>query len=184
MQGFIGYTSFQKVSLDTGPSTIDGDEGDLDNLPLIGGGAQWKLGGKRIDYGIEGLMSFSGSANATAFVIGGGGAAVAVDVDLLVFDLYGGLFASAFLGEKLRVYGAAGPLMEWAQWDQSGNALDDNGSGFGVGTYARTGFEFGLPSRVLVGFGVRWSESSVDLGSLGDLDMDGLQFLFTVSRGL
>lgn len=185
MQGFLGYTSFENISADGSGTTVDGDEGDVDHLPLIGGGAQWKLGGKRIDFGLEGLLSFAGSANAAAFVSGGGGAVVAVDVDLLLFDLYGGVFASLFLGDKLRLYGAVGPLLEWAEWDQSGNGLDDNGSGFGVGTYARTGFEFALPSRTLVGFGVRWSDSTVDLGgALGDLDIEGLQMLFTVSRGL
>jgi hypothetical protein len=37
----------------------------------------------------------------------------------------------------------------------------------------------------LIGLGVRWSDTSVDLSNdLGDLDMDGLQVLFTVSRGI
>ena len=185
LQGFVGYTSFEKVEADGDTSTIDGDRGDLDQLPLIGGGAQWKFGGRRFDFGLEGLLSFAGSANAAAVSVGGSGTVVAVSVDLLLFDLYGGAFASVFLGDKLRLYGAAGPLLQWAEWDQSGNALDDNGSGFGVGTYARTGFEFVLPSHVLVGLGVRWSDSSVDLGGdLGDLDIEGFQGLFTVSRGL
>ena len=113
MQGFIGFSGFERVAVeDSGPVSIDGDDGELDELPLIGGGAQWKVGGRRIDLGLEGLLSFAGRADAEAFVIGGGGGAVAVDVDLLLFDLYGGPFASVFLGEKLRLYGAAGPLMQ------------------------------------------------------------------------
>lgn len=183
MHGFLGVSTFEKVELDNG--RIDGDEGDLDELPLIGGGAQWRFGGRNLDLGLEGLLSFSGRANAAAFVVGGGGAAVAVDVDLMIFELYGGPFASVFLGDKLRLYGAAGPLMQWANYDQSGNGLADDGSGFGYGWYARTGLEFVLPSRVMLGLGARWSDSSVDLGSgLGDLEIDGLQVLFTVSRGL
>lgn len=185
LQGFLGFTTFEHVSADGNGTTIDGDEGDLDSLPLIGGGGQWKFGGERLDFGLEGMLSFSGKANAVAFAAGGGGAAIAVDVDLLLFDLYGGPFVSLFLGDRLRLYGAAGPLLEWAQWDQTGNALDAGGSGFGVGAYARTGFELALPSRTLVGFGVRWSDTTVDLGrELGDLEVDGLQLLFTVSRGL
>lgn len=186
MQGFIGFSAFSDVSVDSdGPVRIDGDRGELDELPLIGGGAQWKLGGRRIDLGFEGLLAFSGRADAEAFVVGGGGAAVAIDVDLLLFDLYGGPFASVFLGDKLRLYGAAGPLMQFADYDQTGGGFGDDGSGFGVGWYARTGLEFVLPSRTMIGFGVRWSDSEIDLGgSLGDLEMDGLQGLFTVSRGL
>jgi len=186
MQGFFGVTENQKFSVDDGgPGRVDGDKGDLDELPVIGGGAQWKMGGERIDFGLEGMFSFAWSSNATAFVVGGGGAAVAVDVDLLIFEFYGGPFASIFLGDKLRAYGAIGPLFQWTNYDQTGNGLADDGSGFGYGYYARTGIEFALASRTFLGFGVRWSDSTADLGgSLGDLEMEGLQALITVSRGL
>jgi len=181
MQGFFGVTEFQKVSVDLpGSGHIDGDKGDLDQLPLLGGGAQWKLGGDRIDWGLEGMMSFAWRSDATAFVVGGGGAAVAVDTDLVIFELFGGPFASTFLGDKTRVYGGAGPLMQWASFDQD---VGDGGSGFGTGLYARTGIEFMLQQRTLLGFGVRWSDSTVDLGgNLGDLEIDGLQMVLTVSR--
>ena len=186
MHGFFGITEFRDFSVDSsGPGHVDGDRGDLDELPLLGGGAQWKLGGERLDFGLEGLFSFAWSSDATAFVVGGGGAAVAVDVDLLLFEFYGGPFASVFLGEKVRVYGATGPLFQWTTYDQTGNSLDDDGSGFGYGYYARTGIEFALASRTFLGVGVRWSDSEVDLGgNLGDLQMDGLQGMITVSRGL
>ena len=112
MHGFLGVSMFEEVEVDDGgPGSVDGDRGDLDEIPLIGGGAQWKMGGERVDYGFEGLMSFSWRGDAEVFVIVNGAAAVAIDVDLLLFELYGGPFLSTFLGEKLRVYGAAGPLM-------------------------------------------------------------------------
>ncbi len=183
MHGFLGVSKFSSVEVSD--ADVDGDDGDLDQLPVIGGGAQWKLGGDRVALGMEGLLSFSWRADAEAFVIGGGGAAVAVDVDLMLLELYGGPFASMFLGEKLRLYGAAGPLLQFADYQQSGGGPSDDGSGFGAGWYARTGLEFALPSRTLIGFGVRWSDTTVDLGGgLGDLEIDGLQGLFTVSRGL
>lgn len=186
MQGFIGVSAFNEVTVEgDGGGRIDGDEGDLDRLPLIGGGGQWKMGGRRMDFGLEGMLSFSGRADAEAFVIGGGGAAVAVDVDLLVLEFFGGPFASLFLGDRLRVYGGAGPLLQFADYEQEGNGLADDGSGFGSGWYARTGLEFTLPSRTLIGFGVRWSDTTVDLGGgLGDLEIDGLQGVVTVSRGI
>lgn len=185
LQGFFGASLFEHVSVDdggTGP--VDGDDGELDEIPVIGGGGQWKLGGERVDLGLEGLMSFAWRGDAEAFVIGGG-AAVAIDVDLFLFELFGGPFASMFLGDKLRLYGGAGPLMQWADYSQSGSGLADDGSGFGVGWYARTGLEFLLPSRALLGFGVRWSDTTVDLGgNLGDLELEGLQAVLTVSRGI
>jgi hypothetical protein len=181
MHGFLGVSAFRRVEVEDG--SVDGDEGDADELPTIGGGAQWKLGGSRSDFGLEGLLALSGRANAEAFVVGGGGAAVAIDVDLLLLELYGGPFASLWLGEKLRLYGAAGPLLQFADYQQTGGGLADDGSGFGYGYYGRAGLEFALPSRTLIGLGVRWSDSSVDLGGdLGDLELEGLQFLLTVSR--
>jgi len=186
MHGFLGVSAFDNVEREGGGiADVDGDEGDLDEIPVIGGGAQWKLGGEKLDYGLELLFSLSGIANATAFAVGGGGAAVAIDVDLLVVDVYGGPFISTFLGDGLRLYASAGPLMEWADYEESDSGLSEDGSGFGYGTYARAGFEFVLPSRTMLGLGARWSDTSVDLGSdLGDLEMDGFQILFTVSRGI
>lgn len=186
MQGFFGITEFQSVERSGGGTPdVDGDEGDLDEFPVFGGGAQYKLGGERIDWGLEGMFSFGGSANSSAFVVGGGGAAVAIDVDLLVLDFYFGPFISTFLGDNIRLYGAAGPLFEWADYEQSNALGTDDGSGFGFGTYARTGIEFMVQGGTLLGVGVRWSDTSVDLGSdLGDLEMDGFQLLFTVSRGI
>jgi len=186
LQGFFGVTEYTKVDRNGGGTpSVDGDDGNLETVPIIGGGAQYKLGGENLDYGLEGLFSFGGRANATAFAAGGGGAAVAVSVDLLIFDFYGGPFVSTFLGDKLRVYAGVGPLLEWASYDQSENDVSDSGTGFGYGAYARTGFEFVLPSRTMIGMGVRWSDTTVDLGGdLGDLDLEGFQILFTVSRGI
>jgi len=181
MQGFIGVTEYSKVESD-GTSGIDGDKGDLDSFPLIGGGAQWKLGGDRVDLGIEGFFGLSGEADAAAFVVGGGGAVVAVDVDLLLVDIYGGPFASVFLGERWRLYGSAGPLLEFADYEQSGSGGGSE-SAFGYGLYARSGLEFYIPHFGYLGFGARWSNSEVDLGGdFGDLEIDGLQLMVTVSR--
>lgn len=182
MQGLIGVTDFDDVTRNDGSNDVDSDGGDLEEVPLIGGGGQWKLGGERIDWGLEGLLSIGWRANAEAFAIGGGGAVVAVDVDLLLIDLYGGPFVSLFLGDRFRVYGAVGPLMQWADYSESTSTLDQSGSGFGYGGYARAGLEMRVPGDMLIGLGVRWSESEVDLGSLGDLEIDGLQYVVTFSR--
>jgi opacity protein-like surface antigen len=186
MQGFFGASLFERVEVDGGgPGEVDGDDGELDQIPLLGGGGQFKTSGENIDFGLEGMISFGWRGNAEAFVIGGGGAAVAVDVDLFLIDLFGGPFVSKLLAEKLRVYGAAGPLFQFADYTQTGNGLSEDGSGFGFGWYARTGFEFALASHLMIGLGVRWSDSSMDLGgSLEDLELEGLQTMITVSSGL
>ncbi len=184
-QGFFGASLLEQVDITSGGNVeVDGDDGSLDQLPLIGGGAQWKLAGDDVDVGLEGLFSFSGRANAEAFAFGGGGAVVAIDVDLLLIDVYGGPFVSLDLGDHARIYGAGGPVMQFADWDQE---LDDDtredGDGFGTGFYARAGIEFEIPTGDFIGFGVRWSDTTVDLsGGLGDLEIEGVQVVFTVSR--
>jgi hypothetical protein len=183
MQGYFG-ASF--LSLNTEGGGIANIDDDDVSFPTIGGGAQWKLAGDEIDVGLEGLLAFSWRGNVAAFAVGGGGAAVAVDVDLLMFDLYGGPFVSMFLGDKVRIYGAAGPLMRWTLYDQDGpsNVFSGNGDGFGFGYYARAGVEFALSRGTMIGVCARWTDVAVDLGgSLGDLDMNGFEALLTISQG-
>jgi len=187
MQGFVGASFFRTVEVSGGAGPdIDGSDESLAQMPTIGGGGQMKLGGESVDLGFEAMFSLSGRANATAIATGGGGATVAINVDMFLFELYGGPFANIFLGDNTRLYVGAGPLMEWADFTQQSDSagIDDHGTGFGTGFYARTGIEFALPSRTMIGFGVRWSESTVDLdNNLGNLDLDGFQVVFTVTEG-
>lgn len=182
LQGYLGAVKYTTVERHGGSAPpTDGADDDLSQLPVIGGGGQWKLAGDRLDLGFEGLIGFGWRAGATAFVSGGGGAAVAVDVDLSVLDLYGGPFASVMLGDAVRAYGGAGPLMQWA-WYEQGGAYAGSGSGFGLGYYARAGLEMMVGSGSLVGIGARWSDSTVDLsGDQGDLDLAGVQVMFTMA---
>lgn len=187
VQGYFGVLNLSKADREGGSvAPVEGGD-DFESIPSLGGGGMYKLGGKRMDWGLEGMLAFSGRANAAAFVAGGGGAAVAVDVDMMVFDLYGGPFVSMFLGDRLRLYGAAGGLLQWASWDQDGPAAisSGDGDGFGSGVYARTGLEFLINPGMLLGFGARWSDSTIDLsGGLGDLDIEGVQYVVTISRWL
>ena len=186
MQGFLGAYLLETVEQSGGSAApVDGSDDDLSQIPVIGGGAQWKLSGDRLDFGFEGMISFGWTANATAFATGSSGALIAVDVDMLLIDLYGGPFVSMFLGDRWRLYGAAGPMMHWAEFDQEGNTVNDSGSGFGTGLYVRTGLELLVHPDLMVGVGARWSDSTIDLNDgMGDLDVEGLQVALTVSTGI
>ena len=182
MQGYFG-ASFLSVNTEGGGiGNIDDDDV---TFPTIGGGAQWKIAGDQIDFGVEGLLAFSWRGNVSAFAVGGGCAAVAVDVDMLMFDLYGGPFISKFLGDKVRIYGAGGPLMRWTLYDQNGpSGFGGDGDGFGFGYYARAGIEFALSRGTMLGLCARWTDVAVDLNSrLGDLDMSGFEALLTITQG-
>jgi hypothetical protein len=81
MQGFFGVTEYSDFDVDGGSlGNVDGGGEDAAEMPLLGGGAQTKMGGDKVDFGLEGLISFGWRSNATAFAVGGGGAAIAVDV--------------------------------------------------------------------------------------------------------
>lgn len=181
LQGYVGVGFVDELTRRGGDDP--NVEADFDTYPTIGGGGQWKLGGERVDWGIEGLLAFGGRVDAAAFTSGGGGAAIALRIDMLLFDIYGGPFASAFLGERVRVYAGAGPLVQWASYEQS-DGLSGSGTGFGVGYYGRGGIEFLITPGTLAGIGARWADSRVDLGSgLGDVDVRGSQVFVTVTRG-
>jgi hypothetical protein len=187
MQGYLGVIYLSEFSLDrAGAPPVELEEDEYEVLPAVGGGGQWKLAGKSLDFGIEWFLAMSGRTDLEAFASSGGSAVAVFDVDLLVLEGYGGPFVSCFLGDRLRLYGGAGPLLQWVGYDQSDEANDDeDAEGSGGGVYARTGFEFLLPSGKLVGLGARWTESSVDLGGdLGDLDLSGLDVFFSYSYGL
>lgn len=186
MQGVIGASYLSDFRVDpSGSPPIELTEDEYEVLPVLGGGYQWKLAGQRIDFGLEAFVSFSGRSDLEAFASSGGSGVVVFDVDLLLLELYGGPFVSQFLGDGLRLYGAAGPLLQWASYDQSDGTDDDSADGSGGGVYARAGLEFLLPSRKLVGFGARWSESSLDFDSgFGDLDLGGVQVFVSYSYGL
>jgi hypothetical protein len=183
LQGFAGAGFVTDLDRSGGNSPPVENSGDI-IMPVLGGGGQWKLAGDGIDFGLEGMLSFGWQSNATAIVAGGGGAAIAVDVGLFVFDLYGGPFISTFLGDKTRMYAAVGPLLEWVNYDQDSNGFGGSGSGFGVGGYARAGIEFVLTSSTMLGFGVRWSRSTVDMNNnLGNIDLQTVQTVLTVTQG-
>ena len=182
LQGYLGVSSIQDLSIKGGNG--EDVDGSVSQYPVIGGGAQWKVGGERVDFGFEALMSIGGRGNVAAFAAGGGGAAIVVDLDLLIVDFFGGPFLSLPLGDKTRVYGSIGPLIQFAQTHQSSLDPRYNGStnGFGIGAYARAGFEFQIGSGSLIGLGFRWFDSNVDLStSVGDLEMQSVEAMLTVS---
>ncbi len=183
LQGFFGIVTYENFRRTGGASPDIATDGD-ESFPMIGGGGMWKLAGERVDFGLEGMLSFSGRSNVVAFSSNSSGATLVLDFDLALFELYGGPFVNYFIDDNWRVYAAAGPLMQWADYAQSDTTVDDNSMGYGTGVYARAGFERRIYNGSLIGLGVRWTNSTIDLGSdLGDLQLDSTQFVFTVTEG-
>lgn len=186
MQGCIGVSYLSDFEVNpSGSPPIGLTEDEYEVLPTLGGGYQWKLAGERVDFGLEAFVSLSGRTDLEAFASSGGSGVAVFDVDLLLVEVYGGPFVSRFLGERMRLYGSVGPLLQWVGYDQSDGAEEESADGSGGGVYARAGLEFLLPSRKLVGFGARWSESSLDFDEgFGDMDLAGVQLFVSYAYGL
>ncbi len=185
-QGLVGASFLAKADRDGGNNPpVPGQAGDFEQVPMLGGVFQHAMWGDRVDMGLEvgGTLGFqTGGGYVYA---GGGGLTVAVDINMSLFDLFGGPFISLPLGNKARVYGSAGPLLQFANWDQTGIGVNQTGTGFGTGLYTRAGFEYMLSRTMLIGIGLRWTDSRVSLGSgLGSLDLQGTQALISFTAGV
>ncbi|MFN0242616.1 MAG: hypothetical protein ACKVWV_06955 [Planctomycetota bacterium] len=184
MQGLFGVAYLDRVTLHQPGADVEIDSDDLDNYPLLGGGGQWKLAGEHVDFGLEALFSVAWRAGATAFRAGGGGAVIAIDVDTTLVDVFGGPFVNVFLGDGLRVYASAGPVLQFIDYEQEDptTELEQSANGFGAGGYVRAGFEFRLPNGYFLGLGARRTATDADLDSdLGEFDVDATQFYVTVT---
>lgn len=189
-QGFLGVAEFDELDLSVRPGLGEVVDVDEPTLPLVGGVVQRPLNSSRVEVGIEGGLSFAWGDGDALVAVGGGGALVVADNDLFLGDLFGGPYARAPLGSRLQVYAAAGPLLQYgrAELDYRNDldepvSLDDDG--FGLGWYARAGFELALDPGTWIGLGARWVDSGVDLGDgFDDYDFEALQLLLTMSTRL
>jgi hypothetical protein len=182
--GYLGITQYEDITLTRGGEGPNLAQDDDLQTPTIGGGFLFKLGGEAIDLGVEAMLSISGRGSVSAFVSGSGGTAVLVDIDLLICDLYGGPFASVWIADKWRLYGSAGPLVQFAGYDQQGvdESFDEDGSGFGTGWYGRAGLEYFTSWGTSVGIGVRYIDSNIELDDfIGEIDAVGMEYAITVT---
>lgn len=189
LQGFFGVQRLESFEREGG-LVEDVEQDGRPVYPVLGGGAQWKLAGQELDLGLEGLLAIGWRPRGGGLSAGPGGSTIAVDVNVLAFDLFGGPFVSAFLADGLRAYAGAGPLMQYVEYDQKtvpsgelGEDFDRSTTGFGVGWYARAGIEFLITPASWLGLGARWADSTVDLGrGMGELDLEGFQIVVTLAN--
>ena len=187
--GIIGVTEVTAMGLglsnSIGSTTEDADA----TMPLIGAQLQVPLRLGRLEFGYEGGFSLGWDSEHEAYVIDTGVVLVKTDNKVRLFDISGGLYLATRLGQRFRLYGAAGPVFQYGSvdldFDQTiGSRNSLSGSGVGLGYYARTGLDLQVSPGTSVGIAVRWVDSSVDLGgSLGDLDIEALQVGLAVTTG-
>ncbi len=200
VQALLGAVKYDDLVIKD--STGEGGDAtiDISTLPQFGGA--WSTMpdlDRRLQFGLEAsfLMGFRFD-KINYLSAGGNGLYVSIETSMWMFDLAGGAYANLFLdkGHKLRIYAAGGPLMIYASYRSNreetqtqssgsdGGTYDNNESAFGVGAYARTGFEFRVHDRGSLGLGARWNWANIDLSEVGgSTSLQGLAGFVTYTAG-
>jgi len=191
VQALLGAVQFENLKIDVEDGT---EEIDLSIIPQIGAGWGTLPRGNRFQYGLECSFLFGFMADDISFwSTSVGGAYVTISTSMWMFDLAGGPYASLFLDKKRRVrlYAAAGPLLTYANYrsdrEEDGASIPekDDESAFGIGLYARTGFEFRIYDAGMLGLGLRGSWANVDLTDVGgSSDLTGIAAFVSFTAGL
>ena len=184
-QGWLGLAELEVGDVELDPSLGSYDSDDA-SVPVIGGAFQQPLAGKRVQLGLEGGLSIDWEGDIDAIVAGGSGLYVSASSDLFLTDFFIGPYVDTWLGKRMRLYGAAGVLMQYgaidAEWvDATQGDVQISEDGFGGGLYGRAGIEFLLPQGMLLGFGLRLVDSTLDFGGpFDDYDLTPLHYLVPV----
>lgn len=183
-QGFLGLSWFGEIERqDSSSGRVDGSSEDLALLPLGGGGIQRVLAGGQVGYGYEIMLSGSGRNGERLSRATPAGGSAQVNVDLLLLDMHVGPLLSAQLGGGWRLYGSLGPVLQFAQWDETEGGIERNTKGFGLGAYARIGLDYARTESEWIGLSLGWLDTEVDLGAgLGDFEASGVQLVLTLSQ--
>lgn len=188
LSGVVGVAALD-VDVTAAPGAGEVVRDDDFNVPFVA--AQWQkaLGGEAVELGFEAGFSIGWDTDRDAVYLDDGSAILIADNELCVIDLSLGGYASTALGERFRLYGGVGPLVQFAwidlDFDQPLDGRDSvDESGLGFGYYARAGLEYEVSEGTGVGLVARWADATVDLGGLLDeLAVEGVQVGVVVTTG-
>lgn len=192
VSGLLGAVQYDDLKFtppdaDTGES----EKVDVSLLPQLGGAWTTLPRGDRFQYGLECsfLLGFRFD-KINYLAAGGSGLYVSLSTSMWTFDFSGGVYASLFVdqGEKLRIYAGSGPLMIYANYrtetDDGTTTEDDSESVFGLGWYARTGFEFRVHEKGMLGLGARANWAQADFSEVGgSSEINGIALFASYTAG-
>jgi hypothetical protein len=188
--GMIGVTDITAIEVDLDSGIGEADSEDL-TLPLIGAAYQFpNVSRTALEWGFEAGFGVGWDSEREAVVIDTGAVLVVADNDLRLIDLYGGLYAATKLGQKVRAYGGAGPVLQFGRADLDFDEPIDGSSsasesGVGYGYYTRAGLEYEFRRDTWIGLVARWSDTTLDLGGdIDELDLEAVQLALTVTTDL
>jgi hypothetical protein len=203
MQAFFGSLKLDDQTAEW--EDIGGDEVDVEfpsSLPSGGVEAEYAYGGgEAFKWGINSGGSI-GWKNSDTRISGGfsgnTGAVIRFDFDnsLFIGELHLGGFARAYLGPRISIYAAAGPMIMYGKHkveeEEVVSPAEDEveiqtteESSFAFGFYGRTGIDFQYSQSQHVGLGVRYMAAEMDFDkTVGTLDLEGPQVVLTYTAQL
>ncbi len=188
IQGMFGLAELDDISIDPAAG-LQPDELDSGTVPFVGAAWQVPLRGDGVRVGYEAGAFLGGRTDTQRKDLSGGGQIIVLDQELLLFDVFAGLSVIAHPSESVRLYFGVGPTFQYADVDTDlADAMNQpvrvDGSGFGLGIYARAGIDVRAGKELDVGLGVRWLDATIDVGrELGDLEYETVQVLLTFTTG-
>lgn len=201
VQALLGVMKIDELEFDIKGSTED-EKADLSSIPQIGGAWATLPYGDRLQVGLETSLLLGWRSKDVTVTSTRSGLRVKVSTTVWTVELAGGPYVNIFLDKRkfVRLYGAAGPLLMYADYstdddddddseeeDDDSNDFDDNSdSAFGYGLYARTGIEFRVHERGMVGIGVRVLYAKLDFSDVnvsGETDLKGIAGFVSYTAG-
>lgn len=202
MQVFLG-----ELQLDDNTVTATRDdieyEGELDDIPYLGGTAQVAMHDGMFSYGWEGGAFVSWINDEVSYIARsgtqGGQVRIAVDNAFWSIETSIGLWAAVRPIDRMRLYVSAGPLLIFGRADTDGPDDDqqpqpapntavitnqeNHDTDWSPGGYVRAGVEFRLSGNTWMGLNVRHMKTDLNLeDSIGRFDIDGNLYLLSVTN--
>ncbi len=175
VQALLGATKFENLKFDVEGSDTP-VEVDLSTIPQLGGAWTTPARGDSLNVGLETSFLLGFQLDKVSFASSTNNALlINISTSMWMFDLAGGGYANLYLGadKNVRLYVAGGPLMTFAsyrakrEFNDGSTPRSDTESVFGLGLYARTGFEFRVAELGMLGLGVRSTWANVDFSNVG-----------------
>lgn len=196
VHAMVGAAKFSEDDL-TFPETSDGtstSSNDLSTMPYLGMAFQYPLHGENSQIGVDGSFLFGWRSKSTRVRSGNGHLAISIDSSLWLTDLSMGLFVKHTFFNRFRTYVAAGPAMMFGGYSEDTEEDDsqteknekfsNSESAFGVGAYARGGFDYLVSSNAYIGVCVRGLQTNIEFDDAPDASsgLSGVQGFVTFSR--
>jgi hypothetical protein len=202
IQVFLGVL---KLDDDTGEwDEISDDNVDVDFSSLPGGGIEVEYPFYKgfVHWGLNPGGSIAWKSDDTNFsgrVGGDTGGTIRVEIDnsLFLAEVHLGGYVRGRLTDRITSYAAAGPMVVYGYHEVEDENLEDavgtelgddldlsetDSSDINLGFYGRAGVDFEIRNNQHLGFGIRYMSSELDFDkTVGDLDIEGPQYVFTYS---